>query len=156
MKKLSQEEKVNALTNFLRNVSTNEELFIYSVNLGKNTKFCVAEKSEPSGVNPKSNFMTYEEMNCYFFGVLAVKENRVNFNIEKPKETDALTDAINNVTEEIFNSIEHGQEITLNEEYHLYKYSEEDIISIYKTETDEEIIQVLSNGKGSFEFESLI
>ena len=44
MKKLSQEEKVNALTNFLRNVSTNEELFIYSVNLGKNTKFCVAEK----------------------------------------------------------------------------------------------------------------
>lgn len=79
MKKLSQEEKVNALTNFLRNVSTNEKLFIYSVNLGKNTKFCVAEKSEPSGVNPKSNFMTYEEMNCYFFGVLAVKENRVNF-----------------------------------------------------------------------------
>lgn len=79
MTKLSQEQKVNALTNFLRNVSTNEELFIYSVNLGKNTKFCVAEKSKPSGVNPKSNFMTYEEMNAYFFGVLAVKENRVKF-----------------------------------------------------------------------------
>jgi hypothetical protein len=79
MKKLSQEEKFNALTNFLRTISKNEELFIFSVNKSANTKFCIAEKSESSGVNPKSKFMTYEEMNCYFFGVLAVKENRLNF-----------------------------------------------------------------------------
>lgn len=78
MKKLSGEEKVNALTNFLNTVSKNENLFIHSVNLGKNTRYAVAEKLY-GGVNPKSNFMTYEEMNCYFFGVLAVKENRVNF-----------------------------------------------------------------------------
>lgn len=79
MKKLSQEQKVNALTNFLRNVSTNEELFIYSVNIGKNTKFCIATKTDIGVIYTKTKFMTYEEMNCYFFGVLAVKENRVNF-----------------------------------------------------------------------------
>ena len=79
MKRLSQEEKVNALTNFLRNVSTNEELFIFTMNKGRNAKFCIATKTEIGGINNKTSFMTYEEMNAYFSGVLAVKENRVNF-----------------------------------------------------------------------------
>lgn len=78
MKKLSVTEQKEALANFLKTVSKNEELFIYSVNLGKNTKFAVSEMLH-GGVNPKSNFMTYDEMNCYFFGVLAVRENRVQF-----------------------------------------------------------------------------
>jgi len=76
---LNTTQKMEALTNFLKTISKNEELFVYHVNLGKNTKFAVAEKAEHSGVNPKSNFMTYDEMNCYFMGVLAVQENRVKF-----------------------------------------------------------------------------
>lgn len=77
MKKLSQEQKVNALTNFLRNVSTNEKLFITTDEI-KGKTFAVAEKTGGTR-SIKSNFMTYEEMNAYFFGVLAVKKNSVNF-----------------------------------------------------------------------------
>ena len=79
MKKLTISQQIKSLTNFLKLVSKNEELFIYHVNLGKNTKFAVAEKLELGGVNAKSNFMTYDEMNCYFMGVLAAQENRVKF-----------------------------------------------------------------------------
>lgn len=78
MKRLSQEEKVNALTNFLRNVSKNEKLFITTDEI-KGKTFAIAENLTGRTLSVKSNFMTYEEMNCYFFGVLAVKENRVNF-----------------------------------------------------------------------------
>lgn len=49
------------------------------MNKGRNAKFCIATKTEIGGINNKTSFMTYEEMNAYFFGVLAVKENRVNF-----------------------------------------------------------------------------
>ena len=69
---------------------------------------------------------------------------------------DFLSDAMEKVTEELFNTIEPGEEKTLNEKYHLYRYLEDDIISIYETETEEEVIQVLTDEKGKFEFESLI
>ena len=78
MKRLSQGEKVNALTNFLRNVSTNEKLFITTDQI-KGKTFAIAEHMTGGTQSVKSNFMAYEEMNAYFFGVLAVKENRVNF-----------------------------------------------------------------------------
>jgi hypothetical protein len=78
MKKLSQQEKVNALTNFLRTISKNENLFITTDQI-KGKKFAIAEHTIKQTLIVKTNFMTYEEMNCYFFGVLAVKENRVNF-----------------------------------------------------------------------------
>lgn len=58
-----------------------------------------------------------------------------------------LKNAINKVTKELIDTIQHGQEIVLNEKYHLYKYCEEDIISIYKTRNDKEKVQVLTNGK---------
>jgi len=78
MKKLSREEKVNALTNFLNTVSKNEKLFIMPDQIHGKT-FAIAEHMTGGTQSVKSNFMTYEEMNCYFFGVLAVKQNRVNF-----------------------------------------------------------------------------
>jgi len=78
MVRLTIEQKIEALTNFLKVVIENKQLFIYSVNLGENAKFAVTEKLEV-GINTKSRFMTYEEMNCYFSGVLDVKQKRVNF-----------------------------------------------------------------------------
>lgn len=54
-----------------------------------------------------------------------------------------LEKAKNSVTLEIINRIEHGEEIELNSKYHLYKYTEEDIISVYNTEDNEELEQVL-------------
>jgi hypothetical protein len=79
MKKYTTEQQAEALTNFLRNVSENQSLFICSVNKGKNSKFCIAEKTETVGTSSKSKLMTYEEMNHYFFGVLAVKNKSINF-----------------------------------------------------------------------------
>jgi hypothetical protein len=58
-------------------LTKNENLFIKTDEIHGKT-FAIAEKQE-HGINTKSNFMTYKEMNAYFFGALAVKENRVNF-----------------------------------------------------------------------------
>ena len=79
MKLLSHEEKVNALTNFLQTISTNKEFFIFSVNSGKNAKFSIATKTGIGGIDVKTKFFSYDEMNAYFYGVLSVKENKINF-----------------------------------------------------------------------------
>lgn len=70
-------QKIEALTNFLKMLTKNDDLFIKSDEIKGNT-FAIAEKQE-KGISTKTNFMTYKEMNCFFFGALAVKENRVNF-----------------------------------------------------------------------------
>jgi len=77
MARLNQNQKIEALTNFLKMLTKNENLFIKYDEIKGNT-FAIAENQE-IGISTKTNFMTYEEMNCYFFGALAVKENRVNF-----------------------------------------------------------------------------
>ncbi len=68
-----------ALTNFLLNFTDKENLFIQNADGRIGKKYCIAEKTENGGVNIKSNFMTYNEMNCFFMGILVVKENRINF-----------------------------------------------------------------------------
>ncbi len=80
MKRLTQAQKIEGLTNFLRMVSTNESLYIQPIDGRLGSKFGIANREfVGGGVNVHSNYMTYEEMNCYFMGVLAVKENRVKF-----------------------------------------------------------------------------
>ena len=78
MKRLSNAEKKEYLTNTLRYITKNDELYIFSSNLGKDVIFAISNK-DLSGVNPQTKFMTYEEMRCFFDGVLAVKENRIKF-----------------------------------------------------------------------------
>jgi hypothetical protein len=79
MKRMNLMEKIDALTNFLNNISTNKSLFIQCSDARLGQKFAIGEKLANGCVNIKSNFMTYEEMNCYFFGVLAVQESRIEF-----------------------------------------------------------------------------
>jgi hypothetical protein len=79
MARLTITQKKDALTNFLRTVSKNEKLIIQTSDSRLGNRFAIAEKGEGGTVSPKSNFMLYEEMNCYLFGVLAVQENRVKF-----------------------------------------------------------------------------
>jgi hypothetical protein len=75
---MKRQQQIEALTNFLRNISKNEKLFIYPDEI-KGKTFCIAEEMPGGTKCSKSNFMTYEEMNCFFFGVLAQRENRINF-----------------------------------------------------------------------------
>ncbi len=65
-----------------------------------------------------------------------------------------LLDAQDKVTKDIFNSLEHGEEIELNEVYKLYRYTEDDIFVIIKSEEWEEVLQVLTDGD-NFVFEQL-
>lgn len=72
-------EENEALTNFLKMVTKDENLVIQNADGRLGKKYAIAEKSDIGTINVKSNFMTYNEMNCFFMGVLAVKENRINF-----------------------------------------------------------------------------
>lgn len=74
-------KKIESLTTFLKIVTTDENLFIYNSDGRCGSTFAVAEK-QGSAVNTISNFMTYKEMNCYFFGILAVQQNKIK-NLKK-------------------------------------------------------------------------
>ena len=78
MKKLNTNQQKEALTNFLKKVTKNENLFIKTDEI-KGNRFSIAEKQENNSIATKSNFMSYNEINCYFFGVLATREKRINF-----------------------------------------------------------------------------
>ena len=78
MDRLNFTQQKEALTNFLKMVTKNENLFIKNDEI-KGKTFAIAEKQEGNSIYTKTNFMTYKEMNCYFFGVLATQEKRINF-----------------------------------------------------------------------------
>ncbi len=75
---------------------------------------------------------------------------------ETSEEDPLLLEAMDKVTSKMKNELEHGEELELNASYTLYKYSEEDIIVINKTEEWEEILQLFHDGNDNIEFESLV
>lgn len=67
-----------------------------------------------------------------------------------------LNKAIDKITVDMFNTIEHGEEIQLTENYHFYKYCEDDLYTIVETYECEEILAVLINEDNeTFTFEQL-
>jgi hypothetical protein len=56
---------------------------------------------------------------------------------------DLLEDALSQITFEMLFGLEYGEELELNAEYTLHHYSEEDVITINRTEDWEEVYQVL-------------
>lgn len=69
---MTQSEKKQSLTNLLSVTSGSKKHFITTDQItGK--RFAIAEFGEPGQVNIKSNFMTFKEMECFLFGVYAVK-----------------------------------------------------------------------------------
>jgi len=60
--------------------------------------------------------------------------------------------AIENLTLDLFLSLEYGEGVELNEWYTLYRYCEDDIIVIVETEEWEEVCTVLIDGD-SFVYE---
>jgi len=78
MIRISFKEQKESLTNLLRVFEPNQKYFITTDQItGK--RFAVAEFGEPGQVNIKSNFMTFKEMECFLFGVSAVKNGTINF-----------------------------------------------------------------------------
>ncbi|MGZ9736575.1 hypothetical protein [Flavobacterium sp. GNP002] len=68
-----------ALTNFLRNCFSKDEKYIIITDQIKGNRFALAEQKEDESYSTLSNFMKYEEMNCYFFGMKLMKDNPVKF-----------------------------------------------------------------------------
>lgn len=67
-------QKKESLTSMLRCSDPNLKYFITTDQVtGK--RFAVAEFGEPGSINIKSDFMTFTEMQCFLFGVNAVKNN---------------------------------------------------------------------------------
>jgi len=58
-----------------------------------------------------------------------------------------LENALDQVTIEMLESLEYGEEIELNEEYTLYHYIEDDLISVFRTEDWEELFAVMYDKK---------
>ena len=77
MARLSQAQKIKTLTMWLFLATENEDLFIITDQiLGKT--FAIAERTGDTR-SVKTNFMTYNEMDAYFFGVIDAKFNKINF-----------------------------------------------------------------------------
>ena len=77
MARLSQAQKIKTLTMWLFLATENEDLFIITDQiLGKT--FAIAERTGDTYL-VKTNFMTFNEMDCYFFGVLDAKWKKINF-----------------------------------------------------------------------------
>ena len=78
MKKFTTADEAQSLNNFLRNAITKNPniIIIQDQILGK--RHALAEVTD-SGTQTLSNFMAYEEMNCYFFGMMMQKKNEIKF-----------------------------------------------------------------------------
>lgn len=69
---------------------------------------------------------------------------------------NSLFNAMESFTQEQFDNLGYGEQLKLNDLFVLYRYDDGDFYSIVLEEEWEEHLAVLSNGDGSFEFESLI
>ncbi|MBC7845533.1 MAG: hypothetical protein H7Y10_03475 [Flavobacterium sp.] len=58
-----------------------------------------------------------------------------------------LMEAMDKVTIEMMDNLDHGDEIELNEKYTLYHHTEEDIFVINEISEWEEVLQVMTNGE---------
>lgn len=67
----------------------------------------------------------------------------------------ALEEAQENLTIDMLENLEYGEEMQMNELITLYHYSEEDIIVLNLTEEWEEVLQVMFTEEGGILFEEL-
>ena len=74
---MNSSQKKESLTKLLRISDKNQKYFIDKDQItGK--RFAISEFGEPGQVIVKSNFMTFKEMECFLFGVNAVR-NELKF-----------------------------------------------------------------------------
>lgn len=73
---MNQSQKKESLTKLLR-VSDGKQRYFIATDQITGKRFAIAEFGEPGSVNIKSNFMTFKEMECFLFGVNAVRNNTI-------------------------------------------------------------------------------
>ena len=68
MNRLTITQKKEALDNALRSFKFPEKYFIRKSDSRIGQKFAITTFDEPGSLNTHSNFMTYDEMNCFLRG----------------------------------------------------------------------------------------
>ena len=68
MQKLTYTQQKEALTNSLKSFNIPEKYFIQKSDARLGKKFAIAHNTESGGLQVCTNFMTYEEMNCFLMG----------------------------------------------------------------------------------------
>jgi len=75
MKRMTDQQKVEALNNALTSFNFPSKYFIYKANKGRDILFTLAHRID-GAVKTHTRFMNYDEMNCFLVGY--------NFAITKP------------------------------------------------------------------------
>lgn len=80
MARLTDAQKKASLTEYLRLVSTNTDLFIYPSGKGVDIVFAVAYYINGHAVNTITAFRGYKEMEHFFRGALAITQGTIKIN----------------------------------------------------------------------------
>jgi len=79
MQKLKPQDEIQALQNALLYYNFDSKYIIHPTADGRTAqKYAIAEKRERGAVQIHTNFMTYDEMNAYFYGYSAARQNKFN------------------------------------------------------------------------------
>ena len=77
MVRMNRQQKIDSLTKFLKIITEDDRYFIKVDEI--NGKRFALFKTEEIGHTAISDFMSYKELDCYFFGMLAIKQNRITW-----------------------------------------------------------------------------
>lgn len=77
MVKLNFKQKKEGLSNALVSFGFPEKYFIQNSDGRLGQKFAIASNTDNGGVNVHTNFMTYDEMNCFFIGYHTAINNQL-------------------------------------------------------------------------------
>lgn len=68
-----------SLTNFLGSFTKDESLIIHPTADGRSKKYAISKKGDFGSITPLTIFMNYDEMNCFFLGMLTMEQKRIKF-----------------------------------------------------------------------------
>jgi len=77
MKRLSINQKIEALQNGLITYKFPKKYFVSTADKRCGERFAIASKSESGGINIHSNFMSYEGFNAYLLGYYDAKMKKL-------------------------------------------------------------------------------
>ena len=80
MARLTDAQKKASLTEYLRLISKDETLFIYSIGKGAGILFAVGRKMESSAIHNLTAFRDYKEMEHFLKGALAITQGTIKVN----------------------------------------------------------------------------
>jgi len=79
MKRISNTEKLENLTTYLRLLTSDKKFFIHSMNLGNGTVYSITEQQEKGVIYSHSKFYNYDTMLAFLEGMVSMKNGYIKF-----------------------------------------------------------------------------